>query len=128
MSEFQDAVEIYSNFITPPDFTDDDKHTVILIDVAQEDVQRIAEWVQTAEKEYNVYIFDSTMADGDWLLKALDRAEACIVNTAETVLSEGKNKLAESGRAYYYGPAEIDNGQTRLDDPLNYFVQYDKVN
>lgn len=126
MSEFQEAVNQYSNFITPPDFVEDEKHTVVLIDVDKQDIQNIAEWAQTAEQAYNIYIFDHSMDNADWLLQTLDRAQACIVNTVPTVLSPGKDKLAEQGKAYYYGPKNFLASKARIESPLEYFVNYDK--
>ena len=57
----------YSNFITPPDIVDDDKHSILLIDVAQDDVLKIAAWCSQSTKEYNVYLYNCEMNDKDWL-------------------------------------------------------------
>jgi hypothetical protein len=117
--------ENYSNFVTPPDFVDDPKHTVLLLDVDQASVQRIAEWCQLSPVDFNVYVFDASMEVTEWLLHAVNRSNAIVVNTAETILSQGKDRLCENAQTWYFGPKRfLKNSRQAIADPLDYFKEY----
>jgi len=71
-------VSDYTNLITPPDFVEDAKHTVLLLNPKQEEVQELAEWCQQAEQYFNIYIYNETMGRPDWAKTAAGLADAII--------------------------------------------------
>lgn len=128
MSNFEEAITIYTNFITPPDFLDEpNKHTVLMIDVGEPDVESLAFWCkEKAMDSFNVYLYNYTMTDGTWLLEAIKRADSIIVNTDETAISSTKLRVIEMSKSYYYGPAQAIDNKNMLRTPLEYFINYQK--
>jgi hypothetical protein len=114
----------YSNFITPPDFTTDNFHTVLLVDVSWEDVEKLALYCKSSEISFNVYLYDSTMADVDWFMLAHTKADAVIINSTPSEFSHIKDKLAIADNAYYYGDKNFLMNTKRINDPIDYFIQY----
>ena len=78
MAEFEPASHCYSNFITYPDLTDDVKHTVLLINADPDTVQQLAQWCQTADHDFNVYIHNDNMQNDDWVQAVHERADQVI--------------------------------------------------
>ena len=54
---------MHSNFITPPDSID----TILIIDASQEQIQEVANYVQTCDTSYNIYLYSNDMNDLDWI-------------------------------------------------------------
>jgi len=46
----------YSNFITPPDFVEDDFHTVTVVDASPKDVELLGQIAKGTNNAYNVYL------------------------------------------------------------------------
>jgi hypothetical protein len=126
MGEFTEATTVYSNFVTPPDIVTDPKHTVLLVDVDQVTVQKIAMFCQTADAEFNVYMYNTEMGDDNWFFKVTALADAIIVNTDTSELSPVKDRLAEMSKSYYYGPKKFLTNNKVLVSPLQYFQEYQK--
>jgi hypothetical protein len=120
----QTTDENYSNFITPPDFVDEKKHTVLLIDVHADDVQTLAMFCKTSPEFFNVYLYNYQMASEDWFGEARDRADAIIINTEVNTFSSIKDLLAELPTAWYYGPKSFLKNPNRIKSPIDYFIQY----
>ena len=125
MSEFTDAVEVYTNFITPPDFVTNGNHTVVLIDATEQQIDQLAEFCRTAINSYNVYIYRNGMNDIDWLKSAMSQADAFIVNTESNELSTVKDRIVDSPKSWYYGPKNFLGNNRRITSPENYFQQYE---
>ena len=121
MGEFKEAVEVYSNFITPPDFVDDPRnHTVLMIDVEDIYVQQVAAWCKTADTSFNVYLFNHTMGEKAWLHKVIRMADKIIVNTIETKLTPLKENL-DPERTLYFSVLPT-NEENHIRNPLEYFI------
>ncbi len=125
MSEFADAIEVYTNFITPPDFVANDNHTVVLIDATEQQVNQLAEFCRTAINSYNVYVYRNGMNDIDWLKSAMTQADAFIVNTEPNELSPVKDHIVDSVKSWHYGPKNFLGNSRRIAGPENYFQQYE---
>ena len=125
MSEFADAVEVYTSFITPPDFVTNDYLTVVLIDPTEQQVDQLAEFCRTAINSYNVYIYRNGMNDLDWLNHALTAADAFIVNTEPNELSPVKDHIVDSPKSWHYGPKNFLGNSRRMASPENYFQQHE---
>lgn len=122
--KFKEAVAVYTNFITPPDFIDEEKHTVLLIDVDEAAVQNLAAWCKMSDYEFNVYLYNYTMNDLEWLGEAVSRAESIIIDTTPTELSAVKDRIAEMDKSYTYGPKNFLVNTKRIKNPLEYFQGY----
>lgn len=123
MDNFQEATVSYTNFITPPDFVDEQKHTVVLIDATEDTIQELANFCAASSTEFNVYIYNYTMHNPEWLKEAIDRASAIIINTDDTVLSPVKDRLAELAKSWHYGHKNFLTNTNRLESPINYFQE-----
>ena len=125
LSEFSDAVEVYTNFITPPDFVTNDNHTVVVIDATDQQLDQLAEFCRTANVSYNVYIYCNGMNETDWLNTALSEADAFVVNTVANELSPIKDHIATSTKSWYYGPKNFLGNTRQLTSLENYFQQFE---
>jgi len=115
---------IYSNFVTPPDFVDEPKHTVLLIDVFDDHVQSLGKFCKHTTAEFNVYLYNANMDDMTWFSKAVDRADVIIVNTVPNQFSPLKDIIAESPKACYYGPKNNLKNTRRINNPIDYFIEH----
>jgi hypothetical protein len=115
---------IYSNFITPPDFVDEPKHTVLLIDVVDDQVQSIGMFCKHTTAEFNVYLYNADMDNMTWFSQAVDHADIIIVNTIPNKFSPLKDIIAESPKACYYGPKTQFKNPRRINNPIDYFIEY----
>lgn len=115
---------IYSNFVTPPDFVDEAKHTVLLIDVFADHVQSIGKFCKHTTAEFNVYLYNAEMSDMSWFSQAVDRADVIIVNTVPNDFSPLKDIIAESPKAMYYGPKTEFKNPQGINNPIDYFIEY----
>lgn len=115
---------IYSNFVTPPDFVNEAKHTVLLVDVVDDQVQSIGMFCKHTSAEFNVYLYNANMDDMTWFSQAVDRADTIIVNTIPNQFSPLKDIIAESPKACYYGPKAHLQNPRRINNPIDYFIEY----
>jgi hypothetical protein len=90
---------MYSNFITPPDFVDDNLHTVTVINASTEEIASLARMCQTNDEMFNVYLYHNGMKNTAWLQEAIDRSETVIIKYA--------NPLVPEEKMYCYGDSDI---------------------
>lgn len=109
---------MYSNFVTPPDFVNEDKHTVVIIDAAAEDVQRLALLCKEGTVDFNIYLYNSEFESDDWLMLAIERADKIIVNTFENEKSVIKQLLRSNPKALFYG------ANATVESLQKYFIDY----
>lgn len=81
-----------TNFITPPDFIE----TVVLIDASDVEVQALAAFLKSADKPYNVYLYNHTENNLEWLVKVCKRADVVLQAEASTVPVLEKTKFGEN--------------------------------
>jgi hypothetical protein len=112
-----------SNFITPPDFVDDDLHTVTIIDADPVDVETLAVLCSGHNESFNVYLYKADMNNNKWLEDAVNRSHAIIVNTEESELSGIKDRLCTKPNSYYYGSKNFLGNPNRINNVLDYFYQ-----
>lgn len=118
---------MHSNFITPPDFVNDDNYSVLVIDATWDEVETIALWCQSASNQcYNVYLYNDLMDDREWLSQAISCSNAIVMNTVESNCQEVKNTLVKDSRMWYYGPSRYLANTNRLEKPLDFFVQHNE--
>ena len=119
----QESKHEYSNFVTPPDFVQEAKHSVLLIDATQDEVQNLAYFCKTVPVYFNIYLFHTGMADTEWLAEVRDQVDAVVVNTVPTEFSMVKDVIAELPKAWHYGEKTIRNSK-KLQDAVEYFAKY----
>lgn len=113
----------HSNFVTPPDFVNDPLVNVLVIDADWIDVENIAYWCKTAPVCYNIYVYNDTMNNNEWLEQAIPRCDYIVVNSLETSLTQIKNTLLKDSKTWYYGPNHYLGNSQQLSTPLDFFIK-----
>jgi hypothetical protein len=111
-----------SNFITPPDFVDDDQHTITIIDADPVDVETLAVLCAGNDESFNIYLYKSEMMNLTWLDSAVERSHVVIINTDANDLSAYKDKLSTRSTSYHYGPKNFLGSTNRIEKLVDYFV------
>lgn len=118
-------VRDYTNMITPPDIINNkDQHSVLLIDVEQDAVARLATFFQKVDFIFDVYLYHAGMNDETWLKQVAQQVDHIIINTIPTECSAIKERLATQGNASYYGPRTPLGNPNQIDTPMFYFIKY----
>ena len=123
-----EVIENYTNFVTPPDFVQEDKYTVLLIDVSSFDVEQLAIWCKEAPIDFNIYLYSHDMEDIDWLRLAYARSKSVIINTEFTPLTPVKDRLVSDPKVWYYGPKNFVTNRSVIRYPAEFFVHLVKQN
>ena len=127
MANFNNAVTVNTNFITPPDILADKTHSVLLIDVLDFDVEELMTWTETADESYNIYLYNESMNNTEWLFTVAKQVDAVIVNLLPTKISELKKYIVNMEKSYHYGnnnnfaPSAISQCL-----PIEYFKRYEE--
>ena len=118
-------VEIVSNIITPPDFVYNANANVIVIDPSDSDVESIAYYLKSTPLRVNLYIYNSMESnEPEWLETVIARSDALLINTADSSISQRKDKLAVDKKAYHYGAKRFLMSMDRhLESPIEYFIK-----
>lgn len=111
-----------TNFITPPDYVEDRQHTLLLIDVEPSDVETLAHLCATHDESFNVYLYKEDLNDLKWMRDVAYRADAIIINTVQTGISNDKDMLVDLTKSYHYGPKNFLNNNRKLSSVYEYFV------
>ena len=117
----------YSNIITPPDFVDEDKYTVLVIDAEANEVQNIGLYLKNSPNYFNIYLYHSDMGNEDWFANARNRADAFVINTSKTTFSTIKDILAELPNAYYYGKKRFLKNKNTVQSPVDFFINFNSA-
>jgi len=118
---------VYSNFITPPDFVEDQFHTVTVVNASTEEVELLGRMCKGSDDQFNLYLYRSEMNDYVWLRKAVEISDAIIVNTSITdnILEE----LLLLDKTYYYGGKSFLVKANKVDNVFHYFaIRYHQQN
>jgi hypothetical protein len=110
-----------TNFITPPDFVDEPKHTILLIDADPVDVETLAFLCGSHNESFNVYLYKEDLNNLEWLSRAAYIADTIIVNTITNGLTSTKESFGALEKTYHYGPVTY-NEQRKHQTVLDYFV------
>lgn len=112
----------YSNFVTPPDFVDDEFPSVLIIDADWNDIDNLALWCKTAPVNLNIYIYSDIMLNETWLAQAINTVDTIIMNTANSAVDHVKNQLLKAQNVWYYGDKSFLANKQKLQAPLDYFI------
>ena len=63
---------MHSNFITPPDYVE----TVLVINL--EDTEKLQAAVAATNRPYNIYFYNDTMNEPDWLMLVRSKADVVL--------------------------------------------------
>jgi len=118
---------MYSNFVTPPDFVEDEYHSVLLVDPTETEVVDISLLCKNVGTDFNVYVYLEQYNDLKWLETAFNKSDAVCINTTINGISPVKDQLTEHNKAYYYGPKSFFDNDRRVETPIEYFINYVKV-
>ena len=108
---------MYSNFITPPDFVNEDKHTVTIIDASLEEVEQLCKIAENGFEDYNLYLYRSEMNDLEWLHLAIKNSDSIIVN----VDAYKNEEIFKRANVYYYGKDILISPAQKINSLLSYF-------
>lgn len=111
---------MYSNFITPPDFVQDDFHNVVVVNATNDDVELLGRMCKGSDDQFNIYLYRSEMNNLDWLRQAVDISHAVILNT--DVADSTMEDLLVLDKTYYYGSKSFLVKATRVDNVFRYFA------
>lgn len=100
-----------SRFITYPSIVGKDNHTVILIDPSSEDLKRLELYLQINLKDYDVYVYQSSVDDLQWLNHVAEKTDVVLIN------NQSQLEISNNVNVIKYGAL------TDLADPLIYFEQ-----
>jgi hypothetical protein len=116
----------HCNFITPPDLAPEALPSVLLIDADWTDIEAIALWYKngTLETCYNVFLYQDSMWEPDWLNSVADYADVIIVNTEDSAITNSKMKYINRDSTWYYGPVKFKGSNRQLETPLDWFVNH----
>jgi hypothetical protein len=75
-----------SRFVTYPSTVETNlNHRVVLIDATEQELTQVERFLQTSEKNFDVYIYPSENYDLEWLNHASTDAELILINNASQV-------------------------------------------
>ncbi len=118
----------YCNFITPPDRAPEALPSVLLVDSDWNEIEEIALWYKNSNSElyYNVFLYQDSMWEPEWLKEIFDSVDAVIVNTADSAITDVKMRFIKDSRTWYYGPVKFKGSEQQLERPLDWFIKHDK--
>lgn len=114
---------MYSNFITPPDFVNEHKHTVTIIDATEKEIEVLINMAKNSDDDYNFYLYKSEMNDTNWLSDAMALSSATIINIDQCQNTD----FFKNDRVFYYGQTHIVSPAQRVNSLFDYFVNRKKV-
>ena len=117
---------MHSNFITPPDFIENDLPTVLVVDASWDDVEILALYCQTSNYVYNIYLYQDIMFDLEWLNQAAERAHAIVMNSESSGCTQEKNKFLKDSITWYYGPNRYLGNSNQLPSLIDFFIKHNE--
>jgi hypothetical protein len=108
---------MYSNFITPPDFVDEQKHSITIVEATEKEIELLYNIARSGTEDYNIYLYRLKMDDSAWLTSAIDRSNSVIVN-----LDRWKDlEIFKSKNVFYYGQGLVVSPAQKINSLLDYF-------
>ena len=118
----------HCNFITPPDQAPEALPSVLLIDADWNDIEELALWYKNSNSEigYNIFLYQDTMWEPNWLTNIAETVDTIIVNTEESAITNTKMKYINRDCTWYYGPVKFKGSDRQLERPLDWFTTHAK--
>lgn len=116
----------YCNFITPPDLAPDGMLSVLLVDATWEEIEDVAMWFKNGNSDigFNVYLYQDSMWEPDWLDQVKESVSVVIVNTEQSAIYDKKMRWVKEDKTWYYGPVQFKGSERQLERPLDWFVNH----
>ncbi len=111
-----------TNFVTAPDFVNENNFTVLLVDASADEVEMLAYLCGNHEESFNIYLYREDHSDLLYLNRCADRADAIIVNTEENGLSTTKDHFVDMPKTWYYGPKNFLGNPRRINNVIEFFI------
>lgn len=109
---------MFSNIITPPDFIDNDLHTITILNCDDKDIELLYHACKYLDRSINVYLYRSAMNDTVWLNTAIDRSHYIVVND----IDDNFNELLFKENVFYYGIKNYISPAIKINGVLDYFA------
>lgn len=104
-----------SRLITYPSSVEKkDNHTVLIVDIDDSDIESIGLFCMSSQKDYDIYLYDETINDSNWLSTVSNNADKILLNSISKVNVDNRNIIK-------YGK------ETDCKNPLDYFINFDKT-
>lgn len=110
-----------TRFISPPDMPEKMAKTVLLVDFPLSDIEQIAMYCRTTDKEYDVLLYSPEEHDRDWLDAAFMICDVCIVNLNYTINTLIKAQMVVMPKTLYVGNLDIAKKRS-IASPLDFFM------
>jgi hypothetical protein len=108
---------MYSNFITPPDFVDEQKHSITIVEATTQEIELLYNIARNGTEDYNIYLYCAEMGDNSWLATAIGKSHSVIVN-----FDRWKDlEIFKSENVYYYGQGLVVSPAQKINSLLDYF-------
>lgn len=108
---------MYSNFITPPDFVDEHKHTITIVEATTQEIELLYNVARSGTEDYNIYLYRTEMHNLNWLTTAISRSNGVIIN-----FDRWKDlEIFKSEKLYYYGQGLVVSPAQKINSLLDYF-------
>lgn len=111
----------HTNFITAPDFINENEHTILIVDAAPIDIETLAFLCASHSESFDIYLYKESMEDLGWLIQAAGKANTILLNTVKNSISAVKETYAAKENVYHYGDITYPNDR-RIESVLSYFA------
>jgi hypothetical protein len=75
-----------SRFITYPSTVEKTRHTVLVIDIKPADFIVLTEFLQACDRDFDVYLYDGTNHDLEWLNHVSQNCDAILIDQSSQVM------------------------------------------
>lgn len=104
-----------SRFITWPSIVERTaSHTVVLVDPSQDDIDNISKFCSACDKNYDIYIYDGTSGDLEYLNAISNNSDLLVINELSQISTSTNN--VRYGLSQDYASA------------VDYFIKFDEIN
>lgn len=98
-----------SRIITHPSTVDSsNNHSVVIVDISDADRERLELYLQISFRDFDVYLYDGSISDLQWLNHVTQASDAILINNASQVISTPSIRYGQD---------------CEIVDPLAYFEQ-----
>lgn len=109
---------MHSNFITPPDFVNEDLETITVINAELHEIESLAKLCENTDPQYNIYLYRSEMNDVEWLHKAVEISKSVIIRSVDPSL----DYICDNEKTIYYGDRILISRAAKIPNLLHFFV------
>ena len=97
-----------TRYITYPSTVEKQRHTVLIIDIKPADFIVLTEFLQACDRDFDVYLYDGTNHDLEWLNHASTDAELILINNHSQVKVTPTGIRYQNNLLEYFERIELD--------------------